>query len=370
MVDKNLVLLSKWWWRLISGEGGLWRRMVLEKYAFRGMQDPREITVQSSKVSRSWKDIMKIVQGNSEVALALREGLKLNLGNGKVIKFWQDVWLGSQALKNQYPKLYSLALNSHASVREMGCWAGGCWQWHLTFRRRLYQWEEEAKKELEDGLSHIQLKEEKDDRMVWAYSPDGIFKTNTLMKAAIAIKAKKKKWEEIPFQLWSGIAPPKVEMLIWRVYLQSLPSKMMLQRRRVLRNQQDLLCVFCEAENESSDHLLIHCRWTWNLWCMCIKWWGVIWVFTQSAKCLLESWRIYDTSKTYKRLWKTLCYATVWSIWEERNLRCFQKKKRSLEEICELVKVRLAWWAKYRSSKCPYNISTISRCIEEVRDNY
>ncbi|KAL9688069.1 hypothetical protein QQ045_032482 [Rhodiola kirilowii] len=144
----------------------------------------------------------------------------------------------------------------------------------------------------------------------------------------------------------------------------------MLQRRRVLRNQQDILCLFCEAEIESSDHLLVQCRRSWELWCMCIKWWGVSWVFPHSAKRLLESWIIEDPSKSYRSLCKILCYATLWTIWEERNLRCFQKKKRSIEENCELVKVRLAWWAKYRKSKCPYTITTIGRCIEEVRVNY
>ncbi|KAL9681258.1 hypothetical protein QQ045_013040 [Rhodiola kirilowii] len=224
--------------------------------------------------------------------------------------------------------------------------------------------------ELEEGLKHIQLKDQEDDKIVWAYSPDGIFNTNSLMKAAMSIIVQKKKWEEVPFQLWSGLAPPKVEMLIWRIYLDSLPSKMTLQRRRVLRNSQDLTCVLCERDFESSDHLLSQCRWSWELWSRSLSWWGASWVFPQTAQSLLESWVNEGTSKSYKRLWKILSYAIIWSIWEERNKRCFQNKKRSVEDICELVKVRLAWWAKYRSTKCPYTVSTISRCIEEVRNNY
>ncbi|CAM8981801.1 unnamed protein product [Rhodiola kirilowii] len=46
-----------------------------------------------------------------------------------------------------------------------------------------------------------------------------------------------------------------------------------------------------------------------------------------------------------------------------------KNKKRTIEELGELVKVWLAWWAKYRRSRCPYSVSTIKRCIEEVRDN-
>ncbi|KAL9662535.1 hypothetical protein QQ045_027368 [Rhodiola kirilowii] len=225
MVEKNLVLLTKWWWKLISGKGGLWRKMVLEKYGIKGAIDPNRVTFHRNSSSKGWKDILKIVKGNSEVALAFKEGLKLKLGRGEKISFWEDVWLGERALKDQYPKLHQLAVNNKTSVREMGDWIGGTWQWHLKFRRNLYQWEESDKRELEEGLKHIQLKDREDDKIVWKFSSDGRFSTNSLMKAARAIKIKNKGWEEVPFQLWSGLAPPKVEMLIWRIYLDSLPSK-------------------------------------------------------------------------------------------------------------------------------------------------
>ncbi|KAL9667115.1 hypothetical protein QQ045_001463 [Rhodiola kirilowii] len=206
--------------------------------------------------------------------------------------------------------------------------------------------------------------------MVWSYSADGKFSSSSLMKAAMAIRISKKKWEQMPFQLWSGLAPPKVEMLIWRIYLESLPSKLSLRTRRVLRREEDLVCKLCDSEQESANHLLLHCKWSWKLWSMCLTWWGSCWVMPETAKSLLECWVVEGTSRSYKRLWKTFGYAIMWSIWEERNKRCFQNKKRSAEKIGDLIKVRLAWWSKYRSSKCPYSVSTISRCIEEVRDSF
>ncbi|KAL9678706.1 hypothetical protein QQ045_016555 [Rhodiola kirilowii] len=123
LVDKNIALLTKWWWKLVSGKGGLWRRMVLEKYNIKRAHDPREVSLQSSKLSKTWKDILKIVQGNSEVALAFREGMKLKLGNGKDIKFWHAIWMGNIAFKDQHPKLFLLAENNEASVSDMGLWA-------------------------------------------------------------------------------------------------------------------------------------------------------------------------------------------------------------------------------------------------------
>ncbi|KAL9683503.1 hypothetical protein QQ045_015325 [Rhodiola kirilowii] len=338
MVDMNLALLAKWWWKLVIGKGGLWRRMVLEKYNIKRPHATDEVAIPQHKLSKTWKDIIKSVQGNSEIALAFKKGLKLKLGNGSSTSFWHDVWLGDKSIKAQYPKLFLLAINNSASVREMGSWMGGDWIWQLIFRRTLFQWEAENRRELEVCLSHIQLKDQLDDRIVWSYSEDGMFSTNSLMKAAMAIKTTKKQWEQIPFQLWSGLTPPKVEMFIWRVYTGGLPTKLALWKRKVIRREEDLVCVLCNSERESDDHLLLHCPWSWKLWTLSINWWGASWASPGTVKCLLESWIVAGVSKSHKRVWKTLGYAILWSIWEERNNRCFQMKRRTVEEIGELVK--------------------------------
>ncbi|KAL9687859.1 hypothetical protein QQ045_032267 [Rhodiola kirilowii] len=150
-----------------------------------------------------------------------------------------------------------------------------------------------------------------------------------------------------------GDSSPKVEMLVWRIYLDSLPSK--------------IFCVFCGEEQESSNHLLLHCDWSWKVWAGGLSWWGCCWVVPKTAKSLLESWKVGGSSKSARRLGKVLCYAILWSIWEERNKRCFQNQKRSVDEIEELVKARVAWWAKFRGKKCPYPVDTIKRCRDALR---
>ncbi|KAL9684871.1 hypothetical protein QQ045_022313 [Rhodiola kirilowii] len=144
---------------------------------------------------------------------------------------------------------------------------------------------------------------------------------------------------------------------------------MTLHKRRILKRDQDLTCVLCRFEQETTDHMLIHCDWSWRLWASCFSWWGSEWVMPQTVICLLESWEAGGMTKAYNRYWKTMCYAIIWSIWEERNKRCFQDQRRSVVEVGDLVKTRVAWWAKFRNSKCPYSVSTIKRCIEEVREN-
>ena len=41
------------------------------------------------------------------------------LQNGKQIRFWEDKWLGSTSLKNQYPALYNLVIRKHYIVKKV-----------------------------------------------------------------------------------------------------------------------------------------------------------------------------------------------------------------------------------------------------------
>ncbi|KAL9667760.1 hypothetical protein QQ045_002125 [Rhodiola kirilowii] len=369
MIEKNLALLAKWWWKMASGKGGLWREMIIEKYDFKRIHHPATMSCRSRELSSTWRDIIKSVQGESEIAAAFREGIKLKLGRGEETMFWEDCWIGEESLRDQHPRLYMLAVNKKGKVEEMGYWANGVWQWQVIFRRPLYQWEEESRGILMEELSQIHLKRNEEDKVAWTHSSDGSFSINSLMTAAMKIREKRNKWEPIPIQLWNGLSPPKVELLIWKIYSDSLPSKMMLYGRKILKRDQNLKCDLCGIEQETTDHLLIHCQWSWKLWANSLTWWGGVWVMSETTRCLLESWHVGGETRAYNRMWKTLCYAVLWSIWDERNKRCFKEKRRSVGEIGELVKARVAWWSKYKSSKFPYSMGTIKRCIIEVREN-
>ncbi|KAL9668392.1 hypothetical protein QQ045_002773 [Rhodiola kirilowii] len=123
------------------------------------------------------------------------------------------------------------------------------------------------------------------------------------MRAALEIKRAKNKWDTLTFQVWSGLAPPKVEILVWRLYHESLPTKDILARKGVLSRSQNLNCELCDQHLESADHLLLQCNWSWKLWTRSIRWWGYYWVAPHTMKDLLQGWVIPGTSKTYKRFW-------------------------------------------------------------------
>lgn len=59
-------------------------------------------------------------------------------------------------------------------------------------QKRLYQWEEDDKRILEICLNQFRPKELDDDRLMRAYSIEGTFKTNSLIKAATKLLKRKR----------------------------------------------------------------------------------------------------------------------------------------------------------------------------------
>jgi len=72
---------------------------------------------------------------------SFEEGVEWKVGDGGNISFLEDSWLNCGALKEMFPRLYSLGTAKAAKVAEIGKWSNGVWIWHLCWRRSLFDWE-------------------------------------------------------------------------------------------------------------------------------------------------------------------------------------------------------------------------------------
>lgn len=73
----------------------------------------------------------------------ISHNLSLVVGVGDTILFWMDSWTGYTLLKEQFPRLFSISLQQHQLISEVGFWNANLWDWNLTWRRNLFQWENE-----------------------------------------------------------------------------------------------------------------------------------------------------------------------------------------------------------------------------------
>jgi hypothetical protein len=76
--------------------------------------------------------------------------------------------------------------------------------------------------------------------------------------------------------IWKGVVPPKVEIFCWMAIINRLNTRGVLVRRGVL-DSSDSNCPICLVEEESVDHLILHCHKHWIIWSKIIKWWGLSW---------------------------------------------------------------------------------------------
>lgn len=114
----------------------------------------------------------------------------------------------------------------------------------------------------------------------------------------------------------------------------------------MLNPNANTLCVFCKSEVDSMNHVLLHCHMIWRVWSVIVKWWNLNWVIPSSMEAILHWWSGTKCKFQVKEIWKVVPLALMWSVWKLRNECLFKEAKPYFVELIELVKVRVAMWAK------------------------
>lgn len=92
-------------------------------------------------------------------------------------------------------------------------------------------------------------------------------------------------------------------------------------------------CPMCLRDEETVNHLLVHCNFAYNVWVALFARFDMQWVMPWSVAELFRRW-LFRCHFTHGRiLWKFMLYTACWKIWLERNNRIFNNKVRLVEEI-------------------------------------
>lgn len=136
-------------------------------------------------------------------------------------------------------------------------------EWNFNFRRNFYDWEKVEVNRLVVVLKDApSLRINVEDCATWNGSAGSL-------KASVLYK-----FSDSPFGphltlgkfVWNNVLPPKVQFFSWLAWRNRVKTRVFLQHIGILNSSVSILCAFCENENESAAHVLLHCPFSWKVW--------------------------------------------------------------------------------------------------------
>nr|XP_043614690.1 uncharacterized protein LOC122586767 [Erigeron canadensis] len=156
------------------------------------------------------------------------------------------------------------------------------------------------------------LKESREDRVKW------LTKQNSLVQFSTN-------------QVWKDLRPDWEKLAVQR--------KLMTQDRIMKwQTNGDFTCLLCQRGVDSHEHLFFQCEYAMKVWKN----------ITDNSPILSGNIGMFDViekiaaMKTQNNLAvvvsKLVLAASVYFVWQERNLRNFKKEERSVETLCRIIK--------------------------------
>jgi hypothetical protein len=285
------------------------------------------------------------------------DSISRKVGNGENTNFWCDKWIGDLPLCEIFPRLFSLSSQKGAYISEVGEMEGSIWVWNLTWRRRLFQWEEGVLVQLL-ALVEGWCPSGTPNKWWWKLTLDGVFSVKSSVESIsshlVEVESLPPFEESIFAKIWESPAPSKVIVFSWQLLYDCLPTKSNLLIRGVLQSDDGGMCVWCENCCESSKHLFLHCKVAMVVWYEIFRWLGVIVVMPPSIFHLFDCLNVAAKNIKLRRGFRLVWHTVIWSIWNARNSLIFNNVKKDPLEIAEEIKV-LSWkWSSERLKTPPY----------------
>lgn len=139
---------------------------------------------------------------------------------------------------------------------------------------------------------------------------------------------------------WRGQPVTRVQTFVWCAMKGKILSRAALNRRGMLRSDDDLCCPLCGFEEEETSHLFTVCPLAKHQWTSFSNLMGVSWVFERTCGGIIDSWVISNLGHKSKVAWNTIPMTILWYVWKRGTLE-FSKTKRDTNDIFQMDKWRL-----------------------------
>ncbi|RVW25082.1 Syntaxin-22 [Vitis vinifera] len=144
-------------------------------------------------------------------------------------------------------------------------------------------------------------------------------------------------------EVWGSYAPLRNRFFAWEAVWGKISTIDMLMRKGWFMANR---CNLCKENEETANHILIHCGKTRDLWNLLFSSFGVVWVLPDSVRNLLLEWKMKGMGKKRSVVWKMVPICLFWCIWGERNRRTFLEEEMTNTSLRKLFLRSLLEWSQ------------------------
>jgi len=193
--------------------------------------------------------------------------------DGLCTLFWQDNWLDGGTLKCRFSRLFYRSTSKMETLSDIFLlgWEEGCSAWRR--RRRLFVWEEELVRECCVLLSSIFLQDNMNDKWIWHLHVS--LKYNVTSVYNILTSRVSSSTHDHNTYFWHKEVPLKVNIFVWRLLRNRLPTTDNLIRCRILQSNTHYCSSGC-GSSEDIDHLFLSCDFYEQIWYDIYNWLGIV----------------------------------------------------------------------------------------------
>lgn len=327
-----MALLAKWLWRFADEENSLWRFIIVRRYGMddNGWDCSRNLPLHSLM----WKHISQI---GPFFPLT-----RFVIGDGKIIKFWTDLWWGDATLCLTYPRLFRITFHKDAVVADILFFNEFGLSWNLSFSKDLYEWEVALVGSLANDLRLVFFSNMERGSRVWIPAFDGLFSSKSFFSNLSGLHSSSPNFSMS--KVWKLAPPPRVGAFLWIISLGKQSTMDVLQRRRPYMALSPSVCCLCHISEESGNHIFIHCLFSYGIWSYFMQGLSLCFVMPESFCEILCQWGVGVFGQRGCMFFLTLLHGIVWGIWKERNRIIFEDKKINLGKVIDAILSEVGSW--------------------------
>ncbi|GJT09443.1 RNA-directed DNA polymerase, eukaryota [Tanacetum coccineum] len=239
-------------------------RVIKNIYGSQGGFDKDHLRVTGPQ---PWARLLSLLSRLKAKNVIHQDTIQRKFGDETSTKLWHDCWLNGITLSSQYPRLYSLENYKDCFVSDK--WNSGdgwIWSWRMHLRGGM---EQSQFQDLMERLQSFSCSSNVDS-WIWNPDPSGDF----------TVKYTRRWLDDIilPTNLmvtrWNPLVPKKVNIFCWRMFLNRIPTRLLLDSRGI--DIPNVLCPICGIDQEDITHLFLKCEVTSEIWRAIFTWLGFV----------------------------------------------------------------------------------------------